>query len=156
MATRGPRTPLERATDAARSAATLLEDVPPSTDKENWLEPVALLLRYHFGSASQRREEAAQTAFQGLLERLRSSYFAQIHGRDGTNTELLGELWDLLEELRRRLANYVDAAPSSPEAADEGLALTVKLDRLLKDALYAQRGMGAVRRELERIAIGHV
>lgn len=44
--TRGPRTPGERATDAARSTATRFEKLPPSHFADEYLKPIATLLRY--------------------------------------------------------------------------------------------------------------
>lgn len=49
--TRGPRTPNERATDSARSTATLFENLPPNYLADEYLRPIATLLRFVTGTA---------------------------------------------------------------------------------------------------------
>jgi hypothetical protein len=44
--TRGPRTPDERATDAARTAATSFEKLPAGPFADDYLKPIATLLRW--------------------------------------------------------------------------------------------------------------
>jgi hypothetical protein len=44
--TRGPRTPHERAYDAARTAATLFEKLPPDHFADTTLKPIAAFLRF--------------------------------------------------------------------------------------------------------------
>lgn len=44
--TRGPRTPDERARDAARSTATLFEKLPATPFADDYLKPIAVLLRF--------------------------------------------------------------------------------------------------------------
>ncbi len=49
--TRGPRTAGERATDAARSTATRFERLPASHFADEYLKPIAVLLRFLVGTA---------------------------------------------------------------------------------------------------------
>jgi hypothetical protein len=48
--TRGPRTPQERATDAARKTATLFEQLPSSSTGDHVLKPLAVMLRFDAGT----------------------------------------------------------------------------------------------------------
>ena len=65
-----------------------------------------------------------------------------------TNAELVAHLRDVLEELERRLANYVDLRAESEEAADEGLVLAARTHRLLYDALNT---VFSARRDMEEV-----
>jgi hypothetical protein len=51
-----------------------------------------------------------------------------------TNAQLLAELKCLLNDLHRRLTNYLTMAPDSAAAVDEGIAFVSKADRLLDEA----------------------
>jgi hypothetical protein len=60
--TRGPRTPNERATDAAQRTATLFEKLPSQYMTDGVLKPLAVLLRWEAtgGSRHPAREDAAR------------------------------------------------------------------------------------------------
>lgn len=128
--TRGPRTPSERACDAARKAATILEDAPPGDDRDDYLEPVGVLLRMIYGSMSERRQADAEQALRGLIARLHSPwrYFhPEIERIDGaTNDEVLDLFRSVVTEIQHRLANYEDALDEVPEAAAEGFIIGSK------------------------------
>lgn len=49
--TRGPRTADEQAGDAARRTATLFEKLPSSPYADDYLKPLAVLLRFQMGTA---------------------------------------------------------------------------------------------------------
>jgi hypothetical protein len=149
---RGPRTPIESAQDAARKAATIIEDTPPSYLKDDYLEPVATLLRFWFGSASERRAEEAEKAFAGVVDRLRSGWHKwgdneELFSRPATTTEeLLAGITDDLHELVRRLDNYA-AGDVDEETANAGLVLAAKADAVLS---WARSQAFSVRHGLER------
>jgi hypothetical protein len=143
MASRGSRTPVERAHDAAQSAATSFEDLPHSACKERWLAPMAVLLRFWFGSPSDRRREAAEAAYRGLVDELRRSWRESVNEKRLSNDELLAELKDTLSETRRRLASYAEAAQDSPAAVDDGLAFAVKVGRIISDQEHGGPELGS-------------
>jgi hypothetical protein len=150
-AKRGPRTANEKAHDVAQRMATAIEDLPPSALADDYLRPMATFLRFLVGSASARRAAEAEAAYYGLLNRVR--YFSAAFGgtRPGsTNRELLVDLKEVLAELNERVWNYVDVAEDSEEALDEGLALVMKLKRLVDDAEFGRRGIIQARQALER------
>lgn len=154
---RGPRTPREREEDAARTAATLFEDLPPSNGADTYLRPLATFLRFLYGSASKRREEEAERAYDGLLEHVRHWRTLFPSRREGTPSgELVFELQDLLRTLEARLWDYADAPPS-PELLDEGIALAVRVDRVVVNAVYGEygrtRGLKAAQRTIESAAV---
>lgn len=134
---RGLRTATERATAAAQSAATTFEDLPSSPLGEMYLRPIAILLRRYFGSASRARAEAAEDAYDALLEQVRAWEPAARRRPGATTDSLLYELHELLNELDVRLENYRVLATSSQEAADEGLVLATRMSRLLTDAKHS-------------------
>jgi hypothetical protein len=67
---RGRRTAGERATDAARTAATLFEKLPPSSYADRCLKPLAKLLRFDH---STEYANDARSSHQGELTTLSSS-----------------------------------------------------------------------------------
>lgn len=102
--TRGPRTPDERAGDAARSAATLFEKVPPSHYADEILKPLAVLLRFdQSGSAflDQEQTEEAADAYRDIVDAWR-----RIEEIEASHQRYFAG--QAVRELNQRLAAAVD------------------------------------------------
>jgi hypothetical protein len=73
-----------------------------------------------------------------------------------SNAEVLDQLRGVVEELNERLENYIQMAPSSSEAADEGFLLATKADAIWR-AKYGAGFRDTIWRrtnELERLVAG--
>jgi hypothetical protein len=78
--TRGPRTPNERAVDAARTTATLFEKLPPDHFADETLKPIATFLRLvtrgfpkgeYLSLRELREAEDTERRFMDVLDRWR-------------------------------------------------------------------------------------
>lgn len=107
--TRGPRTPDERATDAARSAATLLEKTPLEAEfAAQFLHPIAALLRLWTSGVGDVDMEAVGVEYdkvrrycgwleQDIATRRMRAFEAEIRGR-------IAEVMPLVERAEAYLA----------------------------------------------------
>ncbi|HEY8776558.1 MAG TPA: hypothetical protein VIM33_08795 [Gaiellaceae bacterium] len=120
--TRGPRTPEERAHDAARSTATRFEKLPESHFADEVLKPLAALLRFYTcgfkGSGVMLRElRQLENAERGFLDFMNETGWAieYMPVAEGLRVEqtvqrVQGALRDAKAQLAAQLAEKADDA----------------------------------------------
>jgi hypothetical protein len=119
--TRGPRTPDERAHDAARSTATLFERLPTSGLTDGLLRPIATMLRFYtrpmptrVSLRDVRQLEKADREFVDFMSR-EGKYLEYLPAAEGLEVEaalqrVQGRLREAKALLAAKLAEEADDA----------------------------------------------
>jgi hypothetical protein len=112
---RGPRTPEEKATDAARTAATLFAKLPPSHYADRTLRPLSLLLRFDQGSdyVDAPAVDAAARAYLELVEWWEWLATSATAERIKRQRQRVAELQAMVDDLAPRISP--PEAPRRPE-----------------------------------------